>query len=338
MSARQQTRRNPKTGERHKRWYVDITFEHADGRIERIRKDSPIQTKRAAQQYEQQIRHELLAGTYRKEEPKVVPTFAEFATEFVDTYAVTNNKKSEVESKRSALKNHLVPAFGKLKLDQIGALEIERFKGEKITQKRSPKSINNYLTILRKALSVAVDWKILGTVPMVKWLRMPPVKFDFLTFDEAERLVSAAELGWRTMIHVALSTGLRQGELLALTWDDVDLVAGRLVVSRNLSRGEITTPKNGKTREIPLGDDVLAELKRHRHLRGDFVFCKASSEMFTKGDCKHPLRRACKSAGLRRIGWHVLRHSFASHLVMRNAPIKAVQELTHFGAGTQGDA
>jgi integrase len=114
---------------------------------------------------------------------------------------------------------------------------------------------------------------------------------------------------------------------LALSWDDIDLVSGRLVVSRNLSRGEITTPTNGKTREIPLGDDVLAALKRHRHLRGELVFCKADGTMFTKGESKHPLWRACKRAGLRHIGWHVLRHTFPSHLVMRGAVLKAVQEL-----------
>ena len=151
--------------------------------------------------------------------------------------------------------------------------------------------------------------------------------FDFLTFEEADRLMAAAEGEWRAMITLALKTGLRQGELLALSWDDVDLVAGRLVVSRNLSRGEITTPKSGKSREIPLGDDVLASLRRHRHLRGEFVFCKADGSMLTKGETKHPLKRACKRAGLRQIGWHVLRHTFASHLVMRKAPIKAVQEL-----------
>ena len=91
--------------------------------------------------------------------------------------------------------------------------------------------------------------------------------------------------------------GLRLGELLALSWDDVDLVAGRLVVSRNLSRGEITTPKNGRTREIPLGDDVLAALKRHRYLRGEVVFCQPDGRMLTKGETKHALGARFRKAG-----------------------------------------
>ena len=185
--------------------------------------------------------------------------------------------------------------------------------------------MNNMLTILRKMLSVAQEWGAIPYVPKVKWLKVPPNRFDLLLFEEADRLMAAADSEWRAMITLALKTGLRLDELLALKWDDVDLVAGRLVVSRNLSRGEITTPKNGKTREIPLGDDVLVSLKRHRHLRGEVVFCQPDGRMFTKGETKHPLKRACKRAGLRQIGWHVLRHTFASHLVMRKAPIKAVQ-------------
>jgi integrase len=129
------------------------------------------------------------------------------------------------------------------------------------------------------------------------------------------------------MAIVALKTGLRQGELLALRWEDVDLVAGQLRVRRSVTRGVITVPKSGKGREVPLGDEVLSALKAERHLRGPLVFCTADGRMFKKNECKHPLWRACKRAGLRQIGWHALRHTFASNLVMRGAAMKAVQEL-----------
>ncbi|HLL22876.1 MAG TPA: tyrosine-type recombinase/integrase [Kofleriaceae bacterium] len=72
---------------------------------------------------------------------------------------------------------------------------------------------------------------------------------------------------------------------------------------------------------------LLAALKAHRHLRGPLVFCTMDGTMLTCGEMKWPLWRACKRAGLRRIGWHVLRHTFASHLAMRGAPLKAIQEL-----------
>ena len=129
------------------------------------------------------------------------------------------------------------------------------------------------------------------------------------------------------MITVGLTTGLRQGELLALRWEDVDLVRGRLLVRRAVARGVVGTPKSGKSREIPLNEKALAALERQRHLRGELVFCDDAGRMLRKGACKWPLWSACKRAGLRRIGWHALRHTFASHLVMRRAPLKAVQEL-----------
>ena len=327
MSVRKEKRRNPKTGAVWEKYRVDVVVTMPDGSTKRVNRDAPVQTKRDAEKFEQELKRSILDGTFGKKEEKPAPTLVEFEKEFISNYAEANNKKSEVETKKGVIKNHLVPAFGTKRLDQISARDIEAFKGLKLRQGSSAKTVNNMLTILRKMLSVAQEWEVIPFVPKVKWLRVPPNKFDFLTFEEADRLIGAADGEWRAMIMLASKTGLRQGELLALTWDDVDLVKGLLVVSRNLSRGEITTPKNGKTREIPLGDDVLASLKRQRHLRGDLVFCKPDGSMLTKGECKHPLWRACKRAGLRRIGWHVLRHTFASHLVMRGAPMKAVQEL-----------
>ena len=119
----------------------------------------------------------------------------------------------------------------------------------------------------------------------------------------------------------------RMGELRALRWEDVDLVARRLMVRQAVSRGRIGTPKSNRQRWLPLCTTAMEALRRHRHLRGELVFCKDDGTMFRKNELKHPLWRACRRAGLRKIGWHCLRHSFASHLVMTGVPLKAVQEL-----------
>ena len=176
-------------------------------------------------------------------------------------------------------------------------------------------------------LRIAKQWGIISNVPHIQSLKVPPQSFDFLSFDEAEKLVESTEGQWKAMILLALKTGLRLGELRALRWEDVDLKAGRILVQQAAWRDTIGTPKNGRPREVPLSDQALEILRRHRHLRGGFVFCGRDGAMFTVSSCNRPIWLACRRAQLRRIGWHVLRHTFASHLVMRGAYIKAVQEL-----------
>lgn len=104
-------------------------------------------------------------------------------------------------------------------------------------------------------------------------------------------------------------------------------MTGRITVRQNIVNKKIGTPKSGRAREIPLGIEVRNALKEHRHLRGPLVFCDRGGEMFGTVATRLPLWRACKKAGLRQIGWHALRHIFASHLAMRGASLKAVQEL-----------
>lgn len=274
-----------------------------------------------------------------------VPTIEEFHKVFLATSAIIN-KPSSVVSKEKLLRFHIVPRLGHLRLDQVTYAVIEDFKlalaqtpintgktytglkmDPKSTKTLSAKTINNVLTCLRRMLVVARKRGLIEFVPDVEWLKREHTDFDFLDFDEAKRLLDAAPGEWRTMILVALRTGMRHGELIGLRWEDVDLVAGRVVVRQNVVNGKVGTPKSGKPREIPLGIEVRTALKEHRHLRGPLVFCHMSGALLGVVDTRLPLWRACKKAGLRQIGWHALRHTFASHLVMRGASIKAVQEL-----------
>jgi integrase len=329
MSVRRRNTRNPATGRTNAAWMIDVDFEHPDGRKQRVRKISPVQTKRGAEEYERSVRQALLSGKFGREEEaeKECPRFDQFAEEFVSTYAVVNNKPSEVSAKRVNLNNHLGPVFGKKRLDEISARDVEAYEAAKLKQGLSPKSVNNQLAVLGRMLRIARRWELLDRVPEIALLSLPPQEFDFLDFGEADRLITGADSRWRPMITLALRTGLRLGELRALRWEDVDLVAGRLVVRRAAWKSVIGTPKSGRSREVDLSDQALSALKSHRHLRGSLVFCSEDGGLLTEGACKRPVWRACRKAGIRRIGWHVLRHTFASHLVMRGAPLKAVQEL-----------
>ena len=89
----------------------------------------------------------------------------------------------------------------------------------------------------------------------------------------------------------------------------------------------IGTTKTDRRREIPLSQDAIAALRAHKHLKGELIFSQPDGSLLREEMTRHPIWRACKKAGLRRIGWHVLRHTFASHLVMLGQPLKAVQEL-----------
>jgi integrase len=296
-----------------------------DGSKIRISGTPEIDTKVAAELAER----DHIARVREPQQPrKEVPLFGAFADEFLATYAEINNKPSEVQTKRQTFTHHVKPMFGKLRLDRIGPREIEGYKSEKIRAGYSPKTVNNHLIVLRKLLAVAVEWQMLDRVPRMKWLKVPKPDFDFLTFLEADRLESAAagegQVG--AMISLARHTGLRQGELLGLQWRDVDLKIGVLTVRRACVRGVLVTPKSGRTRDIPLNaiaTSLLTELPRS----AIWVFPGPDGNPLPRGQCKWPLYRACREAGLRQIGWHVLRHTFASHLVMRGAQLKVIQEL-----------
>lgn len=296
-------------------------------------------TKVAAQAACDKHTAETLATGKAKVAPKAAPvgqpagpTVRSFAPTFIAT-SEAKNKASSVDSKNQILNSHILPALGNLALSDVNYSAIEDFKLSLLrpTSDRpaglSPKTVNNVLTVLRSLLSMAAKRQLIPAVPEIEWLPAEEQAFDFFKFEEADRLIAAAKDEWKTMILVALKTGMRQGELLGLRWDDVDLVAGRLMVRQSIVRGRVTTPKNRKAREIPLAPSVLMALKAHRHLRGELVFCDSAGRPLTKGECKHPLWRACRGAQLRRVGWHVLRHTFASHLAMRGVPVRTIQEL-----------
>lgn len=301
-------------------WWIDVRVKAPGQPVRRVRQRSPVQTKRGAEEYERQF----LEVAYGLSKPR--HTLEDFARNEFSAYAQANCRPSDSESKESILRKHLVPAFGHLDLSEITAQEIELYKAEKLREKKSPKTVNNHLTVLRKLLTLAHEYGAIDAVPRVRWCKVPPQRFDFLTEAELSALLSAAEPEWQPMIWLAAYAGLRLGELLGLRWTDYDQRARRITVAQSNVRGRVGPPKNNRIRHVPLPAEATAMLARLSTV-GELVFSHPSGRAYTKNETKRPLWRACKAAGLRLIGWHVLRHTYASHLVGRGASLYAVQNL-----------
>ena len=328
MSVRRVQRQDPGSRVKREFWIVDVDLQFPNGKRKRVRKVSPIQTRRGAEQFERELRSSMLNGTFEKEE-KQVPTLGDFSKEFLELHVRVHNKASTVANHEIILNKYLVPALGDLRLDQIGEQQVAKFRAAQKAAGLKNATVNNHLIVLRSLLGRAFDWNQISVVPKIKKLpkHLPPIRF--LSFEEAERLNTAAKTvpEWYAPIVVALNTGMRLGELIALKWDDIDLTAGMLTVQRSDWQGSLNTPKSGKIRNVPLNAKAQTVLKAERHLRGPWVFCKEDGSRRTNVEFASGLQRVRKLAGLQGFEWHGLRHTFASHLAMRGVPMRAIQEL-----------
>lgn len=304
-------------------------------------------TKRAAQHEERAHLDRLRAGLT----VKTSPTVAEFIATFL-AYQKTECKPLTVLTQTVHLEQHVLPVLGKLKLDAVTRRHLDQLK-IKWSKSAAPRTINVRLDTIRRMFALAVDWQVLAHAPTVKALRIQPDVARFLDEAEAAALVAASRPQWRSMVLVALRTGLRVGELRGLQWGDVDERARVLHVRRtDPGRPDLPSngPKGGRTRTAPLTPDALACLVAERPpgvQPGVWVWPARAGSGRTALDgrprsatgCSASIRWAVKRAklverkdGEDRIAWHTLRHTYASWLVIRGVSLRVVQELLGHGS------
>lgn len=174
-----------------------------------------------------------------------------------------------------------------------------------------------------------MEWDVITRVPCaIKLLPTPKSAASFYDFDEYERLVEAARSDSQAYLVALLGgeAGLRCGEMMALEWTDVDLAKRQLCVARSEWKGHVTVPKGGRLRYVPLTKRLTEALRQARHLRGARVLCDKQGQPLTQKVIQVTMRRVARRANVKP-GVHILRHTFCSHLAMRGAPARAIQEL-----------
>jgi len=324
-------RRRTKSGEW--RWHYRVMVRLPDGSKKRIAGTPSLNTKSAAVAAERAHVERVLNP---KKPMQAAPAFDEFAKVFLRDYVAVHNKPSEAHEKGRVIRFYLQPFFKSTPLDRIDAaagekLKAHLLKGEDLDppRPREPKTVNNILTVLAKLLRYAQRLGQLRATPMIEKLRVNRPAVEFLDFDEYATLVETAksEAHWHLAILLAGDAGLRRGELRALRQADWERRSGRVVVQRSVWKGKEGGTKGWRARAVPTTTRLAAALQAQRHLRGDLFLCDADGDAFTEAAYRKALPRLCLRAGIKSVGWHDLRHTFCSHLAMRGAPAKAIQEL-----------
>ena len=310
-------------------WHVDIRLVLPDGKRFRERKVFKTASKSAAQRWGQEReRHLLRSGP--PQHTKEVPTLEVFAPTFLEGHARANRQKpSTIAAKEMILRVHLVPRLGSRRLDTITNEQVQQLK--RALSAKAAKTVNNVLTVLNVLLKTAVEWAILKQMPCtIRLLPVPKTSATFHDFDDYEQLVDTARRSdWQIYLIVLLGgeAGLRCGEMLALEWADVDLTARQLCVRRSDWEGHVTVPKGGRQRYVPLTIRLAKALRAHRHLSGPRVLYQQDGSPLTRKTVQNWMRRVTRHARITGNGVHMLRHTFCSHLAMRGAPARAIQEL-----------
>lgn len=310
-------------------WEVDIRVVLPDRTLVRERLKATIRSRSGALAWGRDREREILRHGPRKPR-KEVPTLEEFCPRFMEGYAVANRQKpSGIVAKESICRVHLVPFLGSKRLDAITNEDIQRLKAE--LGNRTAKTVNNVLTVLNTLLRVAVEWGVIDRMPCrVRLLRVPPTQAEFHDFADYERLVrAAAGLGSQAHVVVVLGgdAGLRAGEMMALEWTDVDLGRRQLRIQRSDWKGQVTATKGGRPRVVPMTARLAEALRKHKHLRGPRVLCSEDGTPLTQRKVRTLMQKVARKAEIAREGVHILRHTFCSHLAMRGAPARAIQEL-----------
>jgi integrase len=310
-------------------WWVEFRW-HG----ERMRKRSPLNTRGGAESYEAHLR-QLVAqqGSIEKAEgamksaikPKV-PTLDAFCARWLAEYVDLENRPHEQGQKRSILRTHLLPAFGRISLDEITRAAVDRYKIAKRDVGLSAKSINNHLSALHKCLDKAQDWGVITSVPRFSKLPVGPIPFAYLRSDEVEALLATAgDTDLYAMIVAAVRMGLRYSELTALRWSDVNFELEQVHVWRSEVRGALAPPKNGRTRYVPMCAEAVAALGRLP--RGQERVFQKGGASFCHATARAELHLLCRLAGIRVVGWHALRHTFASELARRGVALQVIKDL-----------
>jgi integrase len=314
------------------RWREDVV--DVDGNVRRIRHKETLRQKTIAQARKVLDMH-LSEANSQQRRCGVNLTVANFVKTEFRPNAPLRLRKSSMRIYDSNLDRHILPALGEVPIQDISRAQIEACLSGLQRKGYAVSTLRNVRATISTVLESAVSDRYIADNP-AHGIRLresdSPREPRYYRAPEIRRLLQHLEEPCRSVVLVAVSTGLRIGEILALRWKRIDLPDGTIEVAETYSSGEFGPPKTRSSRRtIPISASLAGIFKRLRPQN-----CEAEQLVFAtlKGTPLNPknlynrqLAPACDSIGLPRVSWHSFRHTHATLLHEAGGSLKTAQAL-----------
>ena len=296
-------------------WWMSFMYQG-----QQVRRSTGTADKRLADAILGKVKVQIIEGRFFEKPEMQHRTLKELMDRYASEHAARRaNHRRELTS----IKN-LKTFFGNPTLDRITPKLIVAYKNQRYADGVKPATINRELATLKKAFNLARrewEWCTDNPVCRVSMEKENNTRVRWLTVEEEQRLLAPAVPWLRELVVFAIYTGMRMGEILALTWAGVDLFRRTVTVFRS---------KNGERRTIPVNSTVLNLLKGKYAVRPgkiDIVFHSESQTPLDGSNIRRALTTALDSAKIQDLHFHDLRHTFATRMVQAGIDLYKVQRL-----------
>ncbi|MBK5347000.1 MULTISPECIES: site-specific integrase [Bacillus] len=336
--------RTVKKDQNTKKWYFILTHgKKEDGKPRQFKKRG-FKTKQEAQKAMLELEQSLTLGTYIQ--PNKI-LYKEYLSERFLEDKMTKVKKQTLNTYRWVVEKHIIPAIGDVELTKLNPIIIQGLYN-KLTKEKvlSDENIQKVHTLINDSLKKAERWGLIARNPAALVDRPKAVKKEITVWnvEEVRQFLKYAKKSGRYYIAflLALTTGMRQGEILGLRWKDVDFENGCVRITQTLSSDgkdllPYTKTKSG-SRTIDLPEETVTALKKHWLLiRGereknrsyknlDLVVCTEFGTPTHKSNIRRVFKSIIKKADIPKIRFHDMRHTHATLLLLQGVNPKIVSE------------
>ncbi len=319
--------RDPVTGKRQQKWYT------VQG------------NRKTAERFLADLISDLERGTYI--EPSDM-NIAEYLEYWLQTYAKSSVSERTFIGYEANVRRHIIPYIGRRPLSDLKPVHVQELYSRLLASGLSPKTVHYIHTILHQALKHAVKWELIvrNVTEATEPPKVPRYKIQVLDAQQAARLLHDLRDARLYMpVLLALTTGMRRGEILGLTWPDIDFPHSTIHISRTTLGVKGGAPVWGppKTddgrRTVALPAMTVEALQEHqrgqailRHVHGadyqshDLVICLENGRAWDLSNFSNEFRRTMDDLGFKGVRFHDLRHTHATLLLTAGTHPKIVSE------------